>query len=235
MSTKELAKWANKTPKYITDNKKNWCEKVLSKYAKYEIVRGGVNILSIIEPYFYTSGKREVEEKYLNYWGYDGYYIDQNNKCWAKLKPHMKNEISDRTGQNYVSQARIKDFGQASKKKEKGGIRGECRYVCFKIVDGKMLPFTEEELKIRAKVWKETFAYSDIERAFEQRALTEAFKRGEISMEEYSETMVWLNDTDKDWYAFQARFESLIGYKIDFGILLEERAWLDYDSASVKR
>jgi hypothetical protein len=103
VTTEELATWANISTKYLLDRKKTWCEKHLSKYAKYELKRGGIIILDIYNPYYSTSGKKEVEEKYLEYWGEPGFRVDSNVECWYKMKPYLTNTLADSTGRSYVS------------------------------------------------------------------------------------------------------------------------------------
>lgn len=57
MTNQELAEWAGLKEDYIRKHKKNWCNKQLVKYATYEVVRGGVNINSIIDPIYSSTGK----------------------------------------------------------------------------------------------------------------------------------------------------------------------------------
>ena len=85
MTTQELANWSGKTLENLHNHKKKWCETQLVKYATFELVRGGVNIIQIINPIYETSGKKEVEKKFDKYWGHDDIKIDSGLNCWNKI------------------------------------------------------------------------------------------------------------------------------------------------------
>ena len=93
MTTKELADWSGRSEAYLVKNKKSWCDKNLVIYADYELTRGGINIISIKNPIFLSSGYQEVKEKYRKYWGYGDLNIDTNTQCWKKLSADMVNEV----------------------------------------------------------------------------------------------------------------------------------------------
>lgn len=224
MTTQELADWGNVSLSYLQDRKKAWCEKQLSKHAKYQLKRGGVEILEIYIPMLLTSGKKEVEEKYLKHWGTPEYLVDTNKECWEKLKQDMKNELADSTGRAYISQARCADFGVAYKSRRREGTKGYCHYVFCKIVNGKPEPFSLEEEAIRKDLSKK-YLSSREEEAYEMQALLRDFKEGNITKEEYCEAVSDTIANDKGWMQFQRAFEEAIGHITDFKIKLEPNAW----------
>ena len=233
MTTAELAEWGNISLDYLQDRKKTWCQKQLSKYANYSLKRGGVEIIEIYNPIFMTSGKKEVQEKYLHYWGTENYLVDSNKECWEKMRSHLTNSLADSTGRSYVSQARVEDFGPAYKKKQRNGTKGYCHYIFCKIVDGIPQPFTEKEEEIRKELSKK-YLCSREEEAYEMQALLRDFQNGNLSKEEYCSAVSETIATDKGWINFQTAFENAIGYCTDFKIKLEPRAWEEPKSGEFK-
>ena len=86
MSNQEIADWGNISKSYLEKRKDKWCKKNLSSKAKYKIVRGGVEILEIYDPVFSSSGKQEVHNKYLDYYGNGKQKIDSCINCYNKIK-----------------------------------------------------------------------------------------------------------------------------------------------------
>ena len=217
MTTSELAEWAGRSSAYITKNKKKWCMDNLAQYADYELYRGGVEILSIKNPIFASSGLQEVRDKYRKYWGYDNLPIDTNTKCWIKLSSEMVNEIKFETGRRYVGQCRREDYGVARKHNKYDGSKGHCNYIFCKSIQDQPVLFTEEELKIKAELSKKYLRSSE-EEEMERQALTRDYKRGDITQEEYAEAMAELVSTNKGWIEFQTALEEAIGWSTDFFI-----------------
>lgn len=232
VTTEELACWAGKKLSYIKNKKKAWCESNLGQYAKYELVRGGVKILEIYNPYFYSSGQIEVEQKYYDYYGHDGIKADTCKNCWEKMKPDMTTELKDSTGASYVGQARRKDFGSAVKKFKRDGEKGHSRFIFGKIIKGEFYPFTQEEEEIKAQLYKVYYKDLKAEYVEEQKALTWALKVKEITPEEYAEAMAELVDKDVNWMDFQIALENRLHCKVDFRVLLEPAAWGEVEHAN---
>ena len=223
MTTSELAEWAGRSAAYITKNKKKWCVDNLAQYADYELYRGGVEILSIKNPIFASSGLQEVRDKYRKYWGYDNLPIDTNTKCWIKLSSEIVNEITFETGRRYVGQCRREDYGVARKYNKYDGSKGYCHYIFCKSIKDKPILFTEDELKIKAELSKK-YLRSNEEDELERQALTRDYKRRDITQEEYAEAMAELTSTNKGWIEFQKALEEAIGCQTDFFIEVADNA-----------
>ena len=217
MTTEELAIWADKSSKYLADHKKLWCENNLKIYADYELCRGGVIIKNIKHPFFLSSGLQEVREKYRKYWGYDDLSIDTNTKCWIKMSADMVNQIKADTGKKYVGQCRREDYGVARRNNKYTGKKGSCHYIFCKNIDGQPALFTEDELRIKTELWNKHMKTNEQDE-IEKRALTAEYQRGEITDEEYAQTMANLITNDKGWCAFQDALEKAIGCPTDFFI-----------------
>lgn len=221
MSTDELAQWASLSTAHMTKNKKAWCEKHLKKYADFELVRGGIKILHIYHAVYETSGKKEVAKKYRSCWGNGTDLIDSNVNCWRKLKPDMINSLSDETGQKYVSEGRIDDYGIAIRNKKRDGRLGYCEYRLCKIIDNNAYLFTDEEEKKRQELRKK-YLSNRAEEAEELQKFAKAYRDGEITQEEYAQIMVEWTTIDKGWMAFQKEFEDYLGHKIDWRIIIHD-------------
>lgn len=224
MTVEQLAEWAGRKPSSLSNNKKRWCENNLQYYAKYELVRGGVKILEVINPYFTTSGRQEVRQKYLSYYGHDGIKADTARNCWEKMKPHIKADIADNSGISYTGEARREDFGTVKGNKRKGK-KGSSRFVFGKIVNGEFYYFTEEEEAIKKELCKKYFHDVKVEYIEEQQALNWALKHKEITVEEYAESMQALLDKDVNWIDFQIALDDALGCETGFRVLIEEHAW----------
>lgn len=232
MTVKELAEWANRSVSYISKNKKSWCEKNLGKYAKYELIHGGVKILEIIEPCFQSSARKKVKEVYFDHFGhYDAendtfIHADTSRHCYEKIvKAEGDLGIKTETGVAYVGEARREDFGTAIKKNKREGKKGSCCFVFGKIVDDDFYFFTPEEEKIKKELAKKYFHDLKEELIEEQQKLNWGFKHREIDAEEYAEAMNQLLDSEVNWIDYQIELERVLGVKTDFRILVTERAW----------
>lgn len=232
MTTKELAEWSGASITSLEKNKKRWCEKNLSKYADYELKRGGVLIKKIYNStVFIGSGFKEVSEKYETYYGHDDTKVDTLKNCWNKLEPHMNNKLTNSTGIAYVGKARVEDYGVARKKTKRSGKKGYCHYVFGKIIDDEFYPFTAEEEEIKRKIWNKYFNNLKIEVIEEQQALNWALKHKEITVTEYAEQMSMLLDKETNWIDFQNELEETIQARTDFRIQIEKCAY-EKDAAS---
>lgn len=232
MTTEELAIWADKSPKYISKNKKSWCAKNLNEYAEYTLITGGVNILKIKNPYFQTSARKKVKAVYYNHFGYYDsendiwIHADTSKHCYEKI---VKSEgdlgIKVETGAAYVGEARREDFGTAIKKNKREGKRGSCCFAFGKIIDNEFYFFTPEEEKIKKELAKKYFHDMKEELIEEQQKLNWGLKHKELSLEEYAEAMNDLLDNEVNWIDYQLALEEALGVKTDFRVLTTERAW----------
>lgn len=221
MSNQEIADWGNISKSYLEKRKNKWCKKNLSSKAKYKIVRGGVEILEIYDPVFSSSGKQEVHNKYLDYYGNGKQKIDSCINCYNKIKRAgvIKAPLSDSTLYSYVCSSRRKDFG-VSKKYD--GELGHSQWVFCKIMpNGDVELFTEQEQEIKKKL-EQKYLKSNTGVIYESRAIISAYKQKEITKEEYDEMLEELLTTEVGWDIFEAKFAEAIGYPVDFRIEVVE-------------
>lgn len=224
MTDEEMAVWCGKSLASYKKNRKRWAETKLINYATYELQRGGINILSIKDPIYSASGRKEIADKWEPYWGYGDFKVDTNKDCWFKLKPQLTNTVSDSTGQKYISEVKCESYGVAYKKRKREGSKGYCHYVFCKLVDGKPQPFTEKDLVIKAELEKK-YLKDQTQQTYELQALLADFKRGELSKEDYQEAVTDLLETDYGWDAFQTELNKALGCETDFRVKLVDRAW----------
>lgn len=64
VSSKELAEWSGLTEMYIKKCKGKWCKTKLCNYAKFKMVKNGVEIIEIIEPVYLTDTMALVEQAF---------------------------------------------------------------------------------------------------------------------------------------------------------------------------
>lgn len=219
-----MAEWCNKSLASYKKNRKRWAETKLAKYADYQLQRGGIEILSVKDPIYSPSGRKEVKEKWRSCWGNNGFDADTNKDCWQKLKPELINTISDSTGYRYLSEAKCEQYGVAYRRRAREGTKGSSRYVFCKIIDGIPVPFADEDLKIKAELEKK-YLKTSTDQIYELQALAADYKRGEITSEEYSEALTEIIDCDYGWEPFQRELNKQLGCYTDFRVLIEDRAW----------
>lgn len=146
MSNKELAAWSHKSEKYLTDKKRAWCEKNLSKYAEYRDARGGVYITKIIMPVYATKPKKQIEKNFEKYWGTKEFKADTCKNCLDKMRGKLENiEIKETTLYDYTCQVKREMFGIPIRDRYPG-YKGKSRFVYCKInSSGEAERFTPEE------------------------------------------------------------------------------------------
>lgn len=224
MSDEEVSMWCGKQLATYKKNRKRWAETKLINYAEFELVRGGINIISIKDPVYSSSGRKEVKEKFEPCWGYEDFKVDTNKDCWNKLKRVLTNSLSDSTGLKYVSEAKCEQFGVAYKKRKREGTKGYCRYIFCKIINGQSVPFSDSDLIIKAELEKK-YLKDQTQQTYEMQALLADFKRGDLSNEEYQEAMTDLLETDYGWNTFQYELNKALNCQTDFRVELVNRAW----------
>jgi hypothetical protein len=131
----ELAIWANVQESTIAKNKTKWCEKKLSKYAEYELVRGkGVNITRIIEPVYNKKPKEQVKKLTKKCWGIKTFKVDSQVNVARKVINEITppDLLSYNTVRNYVGEAKREMWGVA---KKCDGTIGKCKWIYCKIDD----------------------------------------------------------------------------------------------------
>lgn len=222
MLTEELAEWAGKKcTSSFKKNKARWCESTLSKYAEYELVRGGVIITKIKFSIFKSSAYQEVKEKFLDNWGYEGHLIDSCTECYYKTKPTMTNKVKDNTGKAYVSKAKCERFGVAYKGKKRNGTDGMCHYVFCKSPG---IPFTDEEQKIKQEL-QEKYLRSEANQIFTLKELCQSLKDGDLSREEFQEEVERVVNHEMRWNQFVEALEKKLNCAVGFYQELEPGAF----------
>ena len=218
MTNEEIANWAQISAKYFTKNRKFWCQKQLSKYAKYEIQKGGVEILEIIEPIYNSSAKREIEKVFPKCWGHDGYQIDTCKNACRKIIEKIGNklDIAESTTYAYTSLTKRELYGVINKYE---GSIGESHWVFCKKINGEHYPFTEEEEKIKNELANK-YLCTNKDKIITMKGLKSAYANGEITLDEYNEGIDELIDNEMGWLAFQEAFEKAIGCEVTFATLL---------------
>ena len=221
MTNKELAEWSNVTEAYLSKHKKSWCEKKLSKYADYNNIRGGVEILKIKEPIYNCEGaKAQVKKNLRECWGRPNYRVDTCRNAANKIKKRIRpaNLIADSTLYTYTCDAKRELWGVA---KRYAGSEGTSYWVMCKIVNGEAAPFTEDELEL-CKELKAKYLKTDADRIIDLKAAKAAYDRGEIQKEDFGSIIDDIMNYELGWMAFEEAFTEAIGAPIDFQTLVEE-------------
>ena len=218
MSNEEIINWAQISSNYFLRIRKSWCEKQLSKYAKYNLVKGGVEILEIIKPVYASNAKKEVEKNFSKCWGHDGYQIDTCKNACRKMQEILNNKtnIADITIYNHICLTKRELYGVVNKYE---GSIGESRWIFCKKIDGEHYPFTEEEEEIKKKL-ADKYLCNDKDKIITMKGLKSAYANGEITLDEYNEGIDELIDNEMGWIAFQEAFEKAIGCEVTFATLL---------------
>lgn len=222
MSNEEIINWAQISSNYFLRIRKSWCEKQLSKYAKYKLVKGGVEILEIIEPIYSSSAKREIEKVFPKCWGHDGYQIDTCKNACRKIIEKIGNklDIAESTTYAYTSLTKRELYGVINKYE---GSIGESHWVFCKKINGEHYPFTEEEEKIKNELANK-YLCTNKDKIITMKGLKSAYANGEITLDEYNEGIDELIDNEMGWLAFQEAFEKAIGCEVTFATYLQDNA-----------
>lgn len=221
MTTEELAKWAQLSSSHIMKNKKSWCEKFLSKYAIYELKRGGIEIIQVLQPVFRTTLKTKVENNFDACYGDGEHKVDKCKNVSEKIQKKLDDpNVNANTVYQYVCSTKREWYGVSNQRE---GSKGHCKNVLCKIVNGQPTIFTEEEIVIRNRLMNK-YLKSRSQQVIDMRAAKQAFENHEITKEEYDQVIDELLDTDKDWVGFLEEFEKQIGYPVDFGIEIIDNA-----------
>lgn len=218
MSNEEIINWAQISSNYFLRIRKSWCEKQLSKYAKYNLAKGGVEILEIIKPVYVSNTKKEVEKNFSKCWGYEGYNIDTCKNACRKMQKILDNKINaaDITIYSYICLTKREQYGVSNKYE---GSIGESRQVFCKKINDEFIPFTEEEEKIKNELANK-YLCTNKDKIITMKGLKSAYANGEITLDEYNEGIDELIDNEMGWLAFQEAFEKAIGCEVTFATLL---------------
>lgn len=215
MSTNELAEWSSRKETTISKGKGKWCERFLSSHAKYNLIRGGVEILEIYDPIFSKSGKEEIHSKYLDYYGNENNKIDNCKNCFKKMKRAnaVKAQISDDTYYNYICASKREDYGVP---KKYHGSKGFARWRFVKIMpNGEAEEFTDEEREIKSEL-EDKYLKTNKQLIYEAQAIITGRKEKEYSQEECDTMLEELLTTETGWNVFRRELEKAVGCRVDY-------------------
>lgn len=227
MSNKEVAEWGGITEAYFSKNRKSWCERVLSKYAEYELKRGYINITKVIDPIRNPKVKKQIEKNWDKCWGIEYFPVDTCKNAAKKMRPLIKfeNEIQDNTFYNALCATKRDLFGVP---KKRGGRWGSSYWIFCKvrIKDDVAVPFTNEEMDKKKELQKK-YLSNNYEYYEEIKAARKALNRKEISKEDYAEAVGLIIDADKNWAKFETAFLTFINrdkeqYYLDYRTYIEQ-------------
>lgn len=231
MSNKEIADWGGITEAYFSKHRKSWCEKVLSKYAEYELKRGYVNIIKVINPIRSPKVKKQIEKNWDKCWGTEDFPVDTCKRAAMKMQPLIKfeNTIKPDTFYNAVCATKRDLFGVP---KKRGDRWGTSKWIFCKVRTdtNEACPFTDDEQDMKKKLQERYFG-NGYEKYEELKAARIALKRKEITKEDYEKVLEVILDYDKDWCRFEEDFinylnrdneKTKIYYELDCRTLVEE-------------
>ena len=134
MSNNDIATWAQISSSYFIKNRKTWCQKQLTRYAEYELKKGGVEILKIIKPVYNTTLKSKVENNFDTCYGNGKNKVDRCKNVSEKIRKKLNDpDINNNTLYQYVCSIKREWYGVP---KNRDGIKGHCKFILCKIVDG---------------------------------------------------------------------------------------------------
>lgn len=225
MSIQNLAEWANVSMQYLSKNKTKWCDKNLSSYAEYELVRGGVNILTVYDPYYANPVRQQIKELFPKVWGGEGHRIDTCKNAASKMERKIKHKkVESSTIYSYLCQEKRELYGVP---KKRGGKMGSCRFVMCKFVGEQPEPFTEQEEEVRQRLMKQYLQTTE-DQVITMRGAKESLARNEITKEEYEEIINNTLETDVGWDKFIEAFEKECNITTGLATLVEDNALLIY-------
>lgn len=230
----EIAEWAGISEKYFTKNRKAWCEKHLSKKAKYKLLRDKkVEILEVYDPYYNHSTRKQIIENFDKCWGNGKDKIDTCKDASRKLRAIIITDVKDTTFYSYVCSAKRELYGVS---KKRPGKRGQCKYILCLIKNGEYYSFTPEEEEIKKEIFKKYYQKINEESATERLGLKKSFKNNEITKEEYYQLLADCVDAEEiQWDIIMAELEEAIGYPVVIATLLEDNAILIYQLKKDKK
>lgn len=220
MTNKELAEWFGIKVQSLKNKKKEKL-KELEKYADFEEIYGGVNILKIKIKDEYSKerslGYQIVRDTFDEEWAESGLDTCSNvsNKIYTKYKDNLP--IAANTTYNYTIQVRNEKYGVP--------FIGDCFYIwCKKSVaaNGTLIytEFSEEEKKIKDRLMRKYFS-TDVEKEV---LVAEMVEGGEISKEQAYDMLCEIKNLNGAGFAaFKSELELEIGCPIVKGTMINRK------------
>lgn len=221
MTNKELAEWFGIKVQSLKNKKKEKL-KELEKYADFEEVYGGVNILKIKLKDEYSKerslGYQIVRDSFDKEWAESGLDTCSNvsNKIYSKYKNNLP--IAANTTYNYTIQVRNEKYGIP--------FIGDCSYIwCKKYLadDGVSFiydEFNEEEKKIKDRLMRKYFS-TDVEKEV---LVAEMVECGELSKEQAYDMLCEIKNLNGVGFAaFKSELELEIGCPIVKGTKINKK------------
>lgn len=126
----------------------------------------------------------------------------------------LSNSLSDNAGFSYISGNKCEGFGSARKNcKKRRGTRGYCKYTYCIIVNGIPQKFDDDDYQVKSKLEDEYLGTSYKEQKYEMHALYSEHKRGELTKEEYEESIDFLVEFDLGWKEYERAFNDYLKEK----------------------
>ena len=192
-TNKQLAQWFGIKENTFRSKKKSKLEE-LKKYANFIEIGSKVQIVKVyFDTYIKKQSYKKIQQLVEKNWSANGFDTCAHVKELIK-KDEALQHLTEGTIYNYVRKAHIENFGSPAKRD--GGEKGMCYYKWGKRDkedNKKPLYFSKEEEKYFYELIKDVFKTSPKQTAEEQ-ALYQAYKKKEITKEEYYEQRDALDD-----------------------------------------
>ena len=228
-SCSEMAEWFGIRPDSFSKHKQIKLDE-LKFFAKFHLEKKKIVIEEVYIPIYSKASVRvynRIKTLYLEVWNDGEYGLDLANRVASIVQKKLKQEFESYTNQEsttykLVLQAIKEDFG--TKGSSKGGEKGRCWYRLAKqdVGTGKLIPFTEEEEKIKKKLMQKYFGGQEEEKLH----LMKQHEDGEISDAEFAvEIKEMSNYSNVNYFAFLADLGEALECVIKRGTHLEPSAF----------
>lgn len=223
MKNQELADWFGITLKTYTNGRTSKL-KELETFAKFNIIRGGVEILEIIQPVYIKNSQRKrqlIKDVFTDEW------LDENNNnlnTCANVARKMKDKYEDldyteETLKSYLRDTRKDYFGVPF---ILDGSLGSCRYLWAKAIpvdEAKHTyiceKLTDEELKIKDELLKKYFTLKNADDIEKKIIIKEMVESGEMTKDQAYDLTCDLDGLNKEgFYKFLTDLHAAIGYPV---------------------
>lgn len=224
ISIRALAKWFGVAEITFKRNKEKYLV-ILNKYCKFRLLQTGKGEIIYIEEVYEAQyldekgppARERVKELTFENWSETG--LDTCTNVAKKNYPMLKDEgyeISEGTNYRYTCVGRTELWGCPAKRTE--GSKGRCRYEYCKVDEqGNLVPFTEEEQKIKEELIKKYFGNLSEWTL----GIADDLKRGRISKEEAADALEGL-DEHGEYTCWLGELEARIGAPVRKATRIQE-------------